>query len=207
MSQNSDYQKDIESIRQLMERSVKFVSLSGLSGILAGCYALIGAAVAYTMVQFPLSPIAYRQESLQDDSIILRLLVIALIVLIASLSTGYFLAANKATKLGAKIWDSASKKLLINLFVPLATGGIFILFLLYYGHYGVAAPACLIFYGLALINASPNLFDEFRYLGYSEIVLGLISVALPGYGLFFWAIGFGVLHIIYGSLLFKKYDR
>jgi len=207
MNQNSDYQKDIESIRQLMERSVKFVSLSGLSGILAGCYALIGAAVAYTMVQTPASPLDYPQESIQEDSIILKLLVIALIVLIASLGTGYFLAANKATKLGAKIWDSASKKLLINLIVPLATGGIFILFLLYYGHYGVAAPACLIFYGLALINASPNLFDEFRYLGYSEIVLGLISVALPGFGLFFWAIGFGVLHIIYGALLFKKYDR
>ncbi len=207
MNQNSDYQKDIESIRQLMERSVKFVSLSGLSGILAGCYALIGAAVAYMMVQFPLSPIDYRQESIQDDSIILKLLAIALIVLIASLGTGYFLAANKATKLGAKIWDSASKKLLINLIVPLATGGIFILFLLYYGHYGVAAPACLIFYGLALINASPNLFDEFRYLGYLEIILGLISAALPGYGLVFWAIGFGVLHIIYGTLMFKKYDR
>lgn len=207
MNQNSDYQKDIESIRQLMERSVKFVSLSGLSGILAGCYALIGAAIAYTIVQTPTSPLEYPQESIQEDSIILKLLVIALIVLIASLGTGYFLAANKATKLGAKIWDSASKKLLINLIVPLATGGIFILFLLYYGHYGVVAPACLIFYGLALINASPNLFDEFRYLGYSEIVLGLISVALPGFGLFFWAIGFGVLHIIYGALLFKKYDR
>ena len=207
MDKNSDYQKDIESIRELMERSVKFVSLSGLSGILAGCYALIGAAVAYSMIQYPLSPISYRQESVQDIYIIIKSLVIALAVLIVSLSTGYFLASKKATKSGTKVWNSASKKLLVNLAVPLLTGGVFILFLLFYGQFGIAAPACLIFYGLALVNASPNLFDEFRYLGYTEIILGLISTALPGYGLIFWAIGFGVLHIIYGAMMFKKYDR
>lgn len=207
MEKNSNYQKDIESIRELMERSIKFVSLSGLSGILAGCYALIGAAVAYAIIQYPLSPIGYRQESVQDTPIIIKLLVIALVVLIVSIGTGYFLASKKATKSGTKVWNSASKKLLVNLAVPLLTGGVFILFLLFYGHFGIAAPACLIFYGLALVNASPNLFDEFRYLGYTEIILGLISTALPGYGLIFWAIGFGVLHIIYGAMMFKKYDR
>ncbi|MBK7650732.1 MAG: hypothetical protein IPJ20_08285 [Flammeovirgaceae bacterium] len=190
-----------------MERSVKFVSLSGLSGILAGCYALIGAAVAYALVQYPIFPLNFRQESIQDTSIIMKLLVIAFVVLFASLITGYSLAARKATKLGGNIWNSTSKKLFINLSVPLLTGGVFILFLLFYGHFGIAAPACLIFYGLALVNASPNLFDEFRYLGYTEIILGLISTALPGYGLIFWAIGFGVLHIIYGAMMFKKYDR
>lgn len=207
MEKNSDYQKDIESIRELMERSVKFVSLSGLSGILAGCYVLIGAAVAYALVQYPIFPLNFRQESIQDTSIIMKLLVIAFVVLFASLITGYSLAARKATKLGGNIWNSTSKKLFINLSVPLLTGGVFILFLLFYGHFGIAAPACLIFYGLALVNASPNLFDEFRYLGYTEIILGLISTALPGYGLIFWAIGFGVLHIIYGAMMFKKYDR
>lgn len=207
MSQNESYQKDLESIRQMMERSVKFLSLSGLSGILAGVYALAGAAVAYYIIYFPLSPLDYRQESIQDRDVIITLLSIAVVVLALSLITGYWLATNKAKGQKVKVWNTTSKRLTINLAIPLVTGALFILILLWHGHYGVAAPACLVFYGLALLNASANLFDEVRYLGYCEIVLGLICALFPGYGLFFWATGFGVLHILYGTLMYKKYDR
>ncbi len=207
MEQNQTYQKDIESIRQLMERSVKFLSLSGLSGVLAGVYALIGASVAYAIVQYPNTPLEYRNQSVNEVAIIIKLLTIALLVFVASIITGYVLAARKAKKLGLNVWDSTSKRLVINLTIPLLAGGIFILILLAKGHYGIAAPACLIFYGLALINASANLFDEVRYLGFCEIVLGLVAALLPGFGLLFWAFGFGVLHVVYGALMFKKYDR
>lgn len=207
MSQNESYQKDLESIRNLMERSVKFLSLSGLSGILAGVYALVGAGVAYYFVHFPLSPLDYRQESMQEWDVIIKLLSIAIVVLVFSLLTGYVLANKKANRQGVQVWNNTSKRLVINLTIPLLTGALFILILLWHGHYGVAAPACLVFYGLALLNASANLFDEIRYLGYCEIGLGLVSALLPGYGLLFWTIGFGVLHILYGSLMYKKYDR
>ncbi len=207
MKQSQTYQKDIESIRQLMERSVKFLSLSGLSGILAGIYALIGAAVAYIIIYYPDSPLEYRRQSVNEFTIISKLLAIAMGVLVVSLITGYKLASGKAKKLGVKVWDTTSKRLTINLAVPLVAGGLFILILLSNGHYGVAAPACLVFYGLALMNASQNLFDEVRYLGYLEIVLGLIAAIIPGFGLFFWAMGFGVLHIIYGAVMFKRYDQ
>ncbi len=207
MKQNQTYQKDIESIRQLMERSVKFLSLSGLSGILAGIYAMIGAGIAYAILYNPKTPFEYRNQAVKEITIILKLLGIAILVLVVSLITGYKLASNKAKKLGVKIWDTTSKRLTINLAIPLVAGGIFILILLANRHYGVAAPACMIFYGLALINGSQNLFDEFRYLGYSEIVLGLVAAMLPGFGLFFWAMGFGVLHIIYGAVMFKRYDQ
>ena len=207
MKQSQTYQKDIESIRQLMERSVKFLSLSGLSGILAGIYALMGAAVAYVIIYYPETPLEYRKQSVNEITIISKLLAIAMGVLVVSLITGYKLASGKAKKLGVKVWDTTSKRLTINLAVPLVAGGLFILILLSNGHYGVAAPACLVFYGLALMNASQNLFDEVRYLGYLEIVLGLIAAIIPGFGLFFWAMGFGVLHIIYGAVMFKRYDQ
>ncbi|HEY5824719.1 MAG TPA: hypothetical protein VIT44_10150 [Cyclobacteriaceae bacterium] len=207
MSTPPDYQQDLASIRNLMERSTKFISLSGLSGILAGTYALIGATFAYFLIQYPLSITSYRQESIQPAPALTKLLFIAAVVLAASLITGLWLSSRKAKKNGTTIWNETSKRLFINLLIPLITGGIFILILLYNGHYGVVASACLIFYGLALINASANLYEEIRYLGYSEIILGLLSASLPGYGLLFWAIGFGVLHIFYGSLMYRKYDR
>ncbi|HCM75141.1 MAG TPA: hypothetical protein DIS90_02070 [Cytophagales bacterium] len=207
MPNESKYENDIASIRNMMDRTSKFISLSGLSGILAGLYALIGAGIVYFMVHYPRSPFQYRVETIQPFDTLINLFVVAMVVLMASIGTTLFFSIRKARKVGVKVWDSSSRTLLFNLSIPVVSGGIFILILLANGHYGVVAPACLIFYGLGLINASPNLYDEIRYLGYSEIGLGLLSAALPGYGLLFWSLGFGVLHIIYGSLMFRKYDR
>ncbi len=204
MNKSEDYQKDIESIRQLMERSVKFISLSGLSGILAGIYALLGALAAYLLIPYPLAPITYGV--LSDQHIILQLLGIALAVLLASLLTGFALSSRKARKAGVKLWDATSRRLTFNLAIPLVTGGLFIFILLLSDHYAIIAPSFLIFYGLALLNASPNLYEEVRYLGYTEILLGLVCALIPRYGLAFWAVGFGVLHILYGAVMYKKYD-
>lgn len=206
MTNESKYEADIASIRNMMERTSKFISLSGLSGVLAGVYALVGAGIVYFMVHFPRSPLSYRTETIQPFDTIMKLMGVAVAVLIASIGTGLWLSSKKAKRAGVKVWNRSSKAMFVNLAVPIVSGGFFILFLLMNGHYGVVAPACLVFYGLGLVNASPNLYDEIRYLGYSEIFIGLISAALPGYGLLFWSLGFGVLHIIYGSLMFRKYD-
>lgn len=201
MKQNQAYQKDLESIRELMERSVKFISLSGLSGIMAGIYALFGAAIAYYLIYYQDS--SYKEGSFENLS---ALLALAAGVFVSSIATGFWLSSNKAKKAGVAIWDPTSKRLILNLSIPLVAGGFFILILLSHGDFSLVAPACLIFYGLALVNASPNLYEEVRYLGYLEIALGFVSGIFPGYGLLFWAIGFGVLHIIYGALMYKRYD-
>jgi hypothetical protein len=175
--------------------------------MLAGAYALAGALTAYFVAHYPVSPFDYRQYSVRDADTIPKLLGIAALVLAASLTTGILLSAKKAKKHGLKFWSPSSQRLFINLAIPLVAGGIFILIMLFTGHFGLAAPASLIFYGLALIQASSNTFDEIRYLGFSEIILGLISAAIPGYGLAFWALGFGVLHIVYGAIMYNKYDK
>lgn len=207
MKEIQEYEKDLASIRTMMERSVKFISLSGMSGILAGLYAIAGALVAYRLVYYPQSPFAYRIETLQEISTLTKLILTAACVLVASLGTGLWLSHRKARKHDMNLWNATSKTLVINLAIPLVAGGLFILILLQGGHYSIAAPACLVFYGLALINASANLYDEVRYLGYSEIALGLIAAYLAGYGLLFWTLGFGVLHIIYGAVMYYRYDK
>lgn len=207
MKDVKDYEKDLASIRDIMERSVKFISLSGLSGVLAGLYALTGAVAAYFLVQYPVSPFSFRPYSATQPEILWKLLLIAAIVLFASLATGLYQSHKKAQKHGVKLWSPTTRRLVINISIPLITGGIFILITLYNGHYGLAAPASLIFYGLALIQGSSNTFDEIRYLGFSEIIIGLISALLPGLGLLFWAFGFGVLHILYGAIMYNKYDK
>src|SRR5688572_13826350 len=207
MKDVQEYEKDLASIRTMMERSAKFISLSGLSGVLAGAYALCGAIAAYYIVHYPISPFNYRIYSIRDPDTLWKLISIAGLVLLASILTALWFSKQKAKKQGIKLWSPASRTILINVSVPLVTGGLFILIILATGHFGLAAPACLIFYGIALIQGSSNTYDEVRYLGFCEIVLGLISAIFPGYGLIFWGFGFGVLHIVYGAIMYKKYDR
>lgn len=207
MKEIREYEKDIASIRTMMERSAKFISLSGLSGVLAGIYALAGAVAAYFIVHYPISPFRYRIYSIQDPDNLWKLLFIATAVLFASIATCLWLSQIKAKKHGLTLWNNASKTIVLNISVPLVSGGIFILIMLYSGHFGLAAPGCLLFYGIALIHGSSNTYDEIRYLGYCEIILGLIAALLPGYGLLAWAIGFGVLHIVYGAIMYNKYDK
>ncbi|MBT1686206.1 hypothetical protein [Dawidia soli] len=207
MKKIQEYEKDLASIRTMMERSAKFISLSGLSGVMAGIYALAGAVAAYFIAYYPVSPLRYRIYSVQDPPTLLKLIAVALAVLAASLTTGFFLSSRKARRDGSSLWTPASRRLLLSVSIPLLTGGIFVLIMLGTGHYGLAAPACLIFYGLALIHGSANTVDEIRYLGYSEIILGLLATGFPGYGLIFWAIGFGLLHIFYGSIMYRKYEK
>jgi hypothetical protein len=205
MEEKPNYEKDLASIRDIMERSAKFISLSGLAGVMAGFYAL-GAAL-YVYFQIYLESFWRSNQFFEDNpDKVYQLVTVATITLFASLATGLFFSYRKAKRVGSTIWNSTSKRLFINLIIPLGAGGIFALASLYHGYYGLVAPVCLLFYGLALINASQNLFDEMRYLGYCEVTLGLISISFIGYGLLFWAIGFGVLHIVYGMLMYRKYD-
>lgn len=207
MKEINEYQQDIASIRSIMERSVKFVSLSGLSGVLAGIYALSGSIAAYFVVYYPHLPFGFRFYYVSETATIIKLFAIAVTVLGASLLTGYLMSAQKAKKLGLTVWNNTSRQLVIDLLIPLASGGLFIIILALHGYFVLISSVCLLFYGLALINASGRTFKEVKYLGILEILLGLVSALLPGFGLIFWAIGFGVLHIIYGILMHYRYDQ
>ena len=201
-----EIQDDLASIRSLMERSSKFIYLIGLSGILAGVYALIGATAAYCLMDQP--TLNYTNVTfLELLDVLPWLIVIAIAVLAASILTAILLSYQKAKRNGQPIWGNTSKALLFHMAVPLLTGGLLIMIFLYRGYFGIVAPASLIFYGLALIGASNFTFVDVKFLGLCEIILGLITACLPGYGLAFWAIGFGVLHIVYGSVMYLKYDR
>ena len=200
--ENEKYLKDIQDIKLMMSQSTQFISLSGLSGILAGIYALIGACIVnYLLDQNKYDVVIL--ESVTFKGIVLT----AIGVLLLSVITAFVMTKHKAKKVGEKMWNTAAKRLLINFSIPLVTGGIFAILLLRQEVYGLIAPITLIFYGLACLNASKYTLKDVRYLGITEIILGLLAVEFSGYGLYFWVIGFGVCHVIYGALMYFKYDR
>lgn len=201
--EQKDLFRELGQIRSLMEKSSKFVSISGLSGVLMGCYALVGTLLGYYMMYQPESVTALVGENSNKP---LLFLAIALVILLSSLITGWLMARKKARKNKQSIWNITSKSLLFAVSIPLVTGGILSLLFFVQGYYHLIAAMLLIFYGLALTAGSIYTFAEAKGLGILEICLGLIGLCFPDKGLLLWGLGFGVLHIIYGFIVYKKYE-
>lgn len=207
--------EDLNQIRNIMERSTQFLSLSGLSGIFAGVYALVASWFVYhnfsDIVMENVSGYSQTVIEISDSSFISAkiqyALMVGLIVMILSVLTGYFFTRSKAKRSGQNVWSSTSKRMLLNLAIPLLVGAVFCVMLVKHNAFGLVIPATLVFYGLALLNASQHTIGTVKYLGYAEIILGLIAAYFIGYGLIVWAIGFGILHVVYGLTMYFKYDK
>ncbi len=198
----------IQDIKRIMERSSRFISLSGLSGIAAGICALAGAFFAKQILDNYYSQInKVGFTSISFHKLKLDILLIAMFILITALVTAFYFTWRKAHHDKQPVWNNTSKRLTVNLFIPLVAGGLFILAMLQNDDWHYISSVSLVFYGLALVNASKYTFTDVRYLGYCEIILGLLSTQYISYGLYFWAFGFGVLHIIYGFAMWWKYER
>ena len=202
---SKNYHEDLLHIRSMMERSSRFISLSGLSGVVAGLSAILG--MAYVCFIFDREGINYFEgERLYfTQNIINELFITGIVVLFVAVLSGYFFTANKSRKKGLKIWDSTTKRLLLTFAIPLVTGGIVCLGLLYHHLFSFVAPTTLIFYGLGLVNAERYTLTDVKYLGFCQIILGIVSFFFLGWGLIAWTLGFGVLHIVYGLIMHKKY--
>lgn len=211
MNTENTSKQQIDEIRSLMERSSRFISLSGLSGISAGIIALIGAIFAFFYLDFDIRYFDINRFFAEKHSIIFQrelivLLIDAAIVLFLAVASAIFFTTRRAKRKGLKVWTPTTRLMLYNITVPLLTGGLFCAILLNYNLIFLIAPTTLIFYGLALLNGSKYTLPEIQWLGISEIILGLISCIFPGYAILFWSVGFGLLHIIYGMSMYYRYE-
>lgn len=206
----NQHEEQLLHIRNMMEKSTRFISLSGLAGVFAGFFALLGAGAFYIFinkeVNYGYTELA-RAVPVNISLDFKRFVIIdAMVVLLLSLFFAILFTTRNAKQKGQQIWNAAAQRMLFHLSVPLLAGGMYCLILLHYGWFGMVAPTTLIFYGLALLNASKFTLDEIKWLGISEVILGLIACWFIGYGVTFWAFGFGVLHIFYGLMMFVKYE-
>lgn len=200
------YIEDLKEIKEIMNRSTRFISLSGLSGVSTGIIALTGAFVAHQSFFKNQGYLVYNAVDISHDRMV-HLLLIALGTLILSIGTAFYFTHRKTKMRNESILNQQTKELLINLLIPLTTGGLLCLILLFKGFVGLLPPLTLIFYGLALVNGSKYTLPEIRNLGLIEISIGLLAIQFIGYGLVFWAFGFGVMQIVYGLIVQKKYQQ
>jgi hypothetical protein len=206
----SNPNEDLQTIREIMERSSKFLSLSGLSGIFAGACALIGVAFAWFFLldsgQIRYVEFMQNSDSLSISGLRSSLTIDAILVLVLAFLGAVFFSRRKARKAGQQFWTNSTRRLLVHLLIPLVSGGLFILILIFQNNLMLVAPAMLIFYGLSLVNAGKFTLGEIHYLGLTEIALGLLAGVLINYGLLFWSIGFGLVHIVYGTVMYYRHE-
>ncbi|MEO6691179.1 MAG: hypothetical protein ABIO44_02455 [Saprospiraceae bacterium] len=201
----SKYKEDLQYIRQMMEKSSTFISLSGWSGISAGIIGLCSSAICWFLMDSYGIDYFDGNRNIYPKQLLINIFILALLTIIFTLGISYYFTHKKARKLNLPIWTGMTKYLIIQLCIPLISGGIISLIFIWYKLYFLAAPTCLVFYGLSLTSASKYLKTDLFWLGICEIILGLLGMIIPGYGLVLWSIGFGLLHIVYGIVLQNKY--
>lgn len=205
--ETNDHLQNLAEIRSLMERSSRFISLSGLSGVFAGIFGLLGALAIMVKADYDLDYVGYYAQSNDKEGFVFYVLFVGITVLFMALTSAFYFTYKKMKRAGGRIWDKAVRRLTFSMMVPLIAGGLFCLVIYTHGLVCLIPAITLLFFGTALFSASKYTLDEIRYLGVSEIVLGLISSIYTEYALLFWALGFGVLLIIYGIFMYHKYDK
>ena len=203
--------EDLQTIREIMERSSKFLSLSGLSGIFAGVCAFIGAAIGWFFIldsgNVPYDEYMFNPGGSLFSGIWFYLALDAVLVLGFAILGAIFFSQRKARKAGQQFWTNSTQRLLVHLMIPLVSGGIFTLILMFQNNLVLVASVMLIFYGLSLVNAGKFTFGEIHYLGLTEIVLGILAGVFINHGLLFWTLGFGLMHIVYGTVMYYRHER
>lgn len=202
--------EDIQAIREIMERSSKFLSLSGLSGIFAGVCALTGTVIAWFFIldpgHVPTGEYLSNPGGSPASDIRSLLALDAILVLGCAFLGAVYFSQRKARKSGQTFWTHSTRRLLVHLLIPLVSGGIFTLILVFRENLELVPSVMLIFYGLSLVNAGKFTFGEIHYLGLTEIALGILAGFFINHGLLFWSVGFGLMHILYGSVMYFRHE-
>jgi hypothetical protein len=200
----------LKDIRQMMDKSSRFLSLSGLAGIWTGVCALAGVSVMYLWLRRPW--VIFRAEDYMDEALGNHnwglsyqgaFLLIGVATLIAALLGVLFFNARRAKKQGYQLWDTSARRVVVGLLIPMTIGAVFCMALAQHQLVGLIAPATLVFYGLALVHIDKLTIGNMRQLGMAQAALGLMGMFAPGYGLQLWGLGFGVLHILYGAWIYR----
>lgn len=204
---NKRPEQELAEIKSMMERSTRFLSLSGLSGVLAGIYALIGAGITWYWIFYPETEMGKNVVPKSFQELLNGILILGVVILVLALTSAWLLGKKKSQKASKPFLTPAGKRFLMALFIPVLSGGLFCFALIHEGYFHLIPATTLIFYGLGLMNASHFTLSEIKNLGFGQLILGLLAAFFPLFGLLCWAMGFGVLHVVYGSLMYYKYDR
>jgi hypothetical protein len=196
--------ENLKVIRQLMERPIRFSTMSGLSAILAGAAALAGLAADWHVW------CSYDRRT----AMWLNLAVWGGVFVVAFAAT-MILTRLRERKQGMPSWSRIKKRILLTILPPFAAGAgltAAIMYRWYTGdgpnEWGLIPAVWMLFYGVALWQLGEFSPIEVRLLGAAFLAAGLISAArYQSFPYSYWTLGltFGGFHIVYGIIVWVRH--
>jgi hypothetical protein len=180
--------ENLQFIRQTMERSATFTSIPGLGGAIMGAVALVG------------SGLAAAQPS--GDRWLLTWLAAAGLAAIVGLVT----MARKAQRAGVALTGVNGRRFALGMAAPFVAGAAITYELWAVRNFTVMAPAWLLLYGAGVLTGGMFSVPVVRAIGVCFMTLGIAAIVTPPeWGNVWLAIGFGGLHIGFGTYIARNH--
>ena len=179
---------NVRYIPEMMERSASFTAVPGYGGILMGATAVAAAYIASTQADLASSLMTWLAEAFLAFSI------------------GLLAMWQKSKIAGESLLSAPARKFALGFAPPLLVGVIIVLGLWKNVHYYVMAPVCIATYGAAIVCGGSYSVRAVPVMGWSFIAASAVAFALPTqYGNLMMGATFGLLHIIFGAIIARKY--
>jgi hypothetical protein len=179
---------NLKFIRETMERSTHFTAVPGYGGMLMGATAIVAAYIAL------------QQVTLRDR------LIVWLTEACLAFAIGVLAMWQKSKIAKTSLFSAPARKFAFGFAPSLIAGVVITLGLWRFEHYEMMAPAWMLLYGAAVVTGGAFSVRIVPLMGWMFIALGAIAIALPpGYGNYLMGLSFGLLHIIFGAIIAKRY--
>ena len=179
---------NLKFIRETMERSTHFTAVPGYGGMLMGATAIVAAYIAL------------QQVTLRDR------LIVWLTEACLAFAIGLLAMWQKSKIAKTSLFSAPARKFAFGFAPSLIAGVVITLGLWKFEHYEIMAPAWMLLYGAAVVTGGAFSVRVVPLMGWMFIALGAIAIALPpGYGNYLMGLSFGLLHIIFGAIIAKRY--
>ena len=179
---------NLRFIRETMERSTSFTAVSGVAGMIMGAVAMVAAVVAST-----------RRT---PEAWLLTWLIAALVAGLAAL----WAMIRKARASGVSLLSGPGSKFALFFTPPIVVGALLTAALVRVDLLSVLPGAWLLLYGTAVVSGGAFSVRIVPMMGVGFMLVGALALfAPPAWGDEFMAVGFGVLHIVFGLVIWRKH--
>jgi hypothetical protein len=179
---------DLSFIRRTMERATEFTAVPGWGGVTMGVVALAAAAIA-----------ARAESTAGWVACWLAAAVVALLI-------GGWTMAAKARRAGTALFSWSGRRFVLSYLPPLAVGALLTVALVRSGPAQALPGMWLLLYGTGVVTGGAYSVRAVPVMGACFMLLGAAALFAPAsWGNAFMAAGFGGLHIIFGSIIARRY--
>lgn len=179
---------NLSFIRTTMERATSFTAVPGWGGVAMGGTALVAAALA-----------AQQPTSAGWLAVWLGEAVVAAMI-------GGYAMARKARRAEGTMLSPPARRFLLSYAPPIAVGALLTL-VLYRGGLPRALPGMwLLLYGTGVVTGGAFSVRVVPLMGLCFMALGTATIIAPeAWGNWMLALGFGVVHIVFGVIIARRH--